>query len=237
MPALTHLDQLEAEIEQDLGAFVRVGRNLAEIRDEELYRERGCASFNEYVTKKWEPAISSRRARQLIIAAETVQIVTMGNMFPIVSPPTNARQAAELAPLAKTDPEAAVELWAAVQETAAASDRPVTAADVREAVREYQEKPGLHIVRDSDETPEEPDDAANDGERFTQAPNVREAVLRAAWAKGKSLAYSNLFLLNYESVAEVLSGDLTDTRLFIEQGIDWLTGLRGALDRPLRSVK
>ena len=60
---------LEREIDEGLEQFVRVGRALRTIRNERLYEERDCATFEVYVKNVWEHRLSQRYAVQLIEAA------------------------------------------------------------------------------------------------------------------------------------------------------------------------
>jgi hypothetical protein len=60
MPNLTvvsrkdRLERLEAEIRSDLEAFCRVGVRLKEIRDAQLYREVGFATWERYCRDRWD---------------------------------------------------------------------------------------------------------------------------------------------------------------------------------------
>jgi|SRR3990172_748166 len=63
------LKRLETEIAEDVQAFVRVGRNLLEIKRDELWKEAKCNSFKEYIDKKWTPRIDGGHAQRLIKAA------------------------------------------------------------------------------------------------------------------------------------------------------------------------
>jgi phage N-6-adenine-methyltransferase len=110
---------LEAVIERGLEGFVEVGNALMAIRDGRLYRE-SHGTFEDYCRERW--SFTRQRASQLVQAA------SVSNMLD--SPPANARQATELAPLLH-EPEALRESWAEVREL---HPEP-TAADVREVVR------------------------------------------------------------------------------------------------------
>ena len=72
------LTRLEAEIAEDVQAFVRVGRCLLEIKTDELWRETGATSFPDYIDTRWQPRISNAYARYLIKAqALTAEKATM----------------------------------------------------------------------------------------------------------------------------------------------------------------
>lgn len=166
--ASTRLEQLEAIVDLGLETFVDVGRALAEIRDRKLFLERGAADFKEYVTQRWEPRLSLPRAYQLIDAAKSVEAVS--NMLE-TPPPANARQAAELAPLVREDPEAAAQVWQTVRQEKGES---VTARDVRDAVRQHQGKPPVRRANDLDVFQPDPDDI------WPHEPTITRAALRAS---------------------------------------------------------
>lgn len=140
--ALPTLTELEERIERGLETFVDVGLALMEVRDRRLYREAGYPTFEKYCIGKWD--FKRHRAYQLIEAAQTVKTLSLEDQnvehvqqIP-ESPRINPRQARELAPLAKADPDAAREVWQEVQEQH--GDK-VTAEKVREAVRERMPQP------------------------------------------------------------------------------------------------
>lgn len=119
--------ELEAVIERGLQTFVEVGNAIREIRDSELYRDE-YSGFEEYCRERWGWSI--RRSQQMMIAAETASVVDTNHGSPLPS----ERHARELAPLAKEDPDAARELW-----TELSGNDELTAADIRQAVRERSE--------------------------------------------------------------------------------------------------
>src|SRR5690606_9647437 len=119
------LEQLEARIERGMNTFVEVGLSLLEIRNRRLYREQGYDKFEDYCRERW--GFASSRARQLIMAAEVAQSVTMVTL----SDNLNERQARELAPL-RHDPNALRRAWESANE--ATGGKP-TAEAIRKAVR------------------------------------------------------------------------------------------------------
>lgn len=124
--ALTpRLFELEQTIERGLSTFVEVGEALLEIRDSRLYRE-SHKTFEDYCQERW--GWTRQHANRHIAAARTVEILE-----PTGSIPTDERQARELAPL-RDEPEQMAEAWQEAQVLAEAKARPVTAADVKEAV-------------------------------------------------------------------------------------------------------
>jgi hypothetical protein len=62
------LEALEADIRRGLEEFYRTGMRLKEIRDDELYKEAGFLTWEEYCKGRWE--WTAERARQMIVASE-----------------------------------------------------------------------------------------------------------------------------------------------------------------------
>jgi hypothetical protein len=113
---------LEKTIERGLATFVEVGNAIREIRDERLYRDE-YDTFENYCRERW--GWSRVHAHRHIDAANTSEVLPMGNT------PKNERQARELAPLAKEDPEAARALWAELFEE---YGEKLTAKNIKQAV-------------------------------------------------------------------------------------------------------
>jgi len=118
----TRLAKCEATIEAGLMTFLDVGNAIREIRDDRLYRE-SYSTFEEYCRERWD--WSRRHANRHIDAAKTAEI--LGPIGPI----SNEAQARELAPLAKSNPDAAAEVWAEVVDE---HGEKVTAKKIKEAV-------------------------------------------------------------------------------------------------------
>ena len=119
------LGDCEQRIERGLKTFIEVGSALAAIRDNRLYRATH-ESFETYCRERWN--LSRPRAYELMTAAEVVSA-----MADTEQPPTNERQARELAKV--PEPERA-EVWAeAVERT----DGKPTAAVVRQVAAERAE--------------------------------------------------------------------------------------------------
>ncbi len=74
-PIAAALAECERVIERGLKTFIEVGHALARIRQERLYRETHT-TFEDYCRDRWE--FDPSRARQLISAAKTVTVVTVG---------------------------------------------------------------------------------------------------------------------------------------------------------------
>lgn len=67
------LEQCEAVISADLKAFIRVGKALATIKAERLYRSE-FLSFEDYVATKWDMGVAS--AKRFLSASEVVDTLT-----------------------------------------------------------------------------------------------------------------------------------------------------------------
>lgn len=78
------------------------GTQRREIRDSRLYREQ-YSTFEEYCRDRW--GWSVRRGQQMMEAADTAAVVNTNYGSPI----TSERQARELAPTTRRDPDAARE--------------------------------------------------------------------------------------------------------------------------------
>ncbi len=95
------LAECERVIERGLKTFIEVGHALARIREERLYRETHT-TFEDYCRGRWE--FDASRARQLISAAKTVTVVTVGGQ----PAPISERVAREL----RRAGDKASEVWA-----------------------------------------------------------------------------------------------------------------------------
>lgn len=121
------LRELEDRIERGLLSAVQTGRDLAEIRDRRLYRERG-ETFEEYAEQRF--GITRRHAYRLIEAASFE-----AELSPTGHTPTSERVARELSPL-RDAPEEMREAWTEAVEQH--GPKP-TAAQVRLIVRGPEE--------------------------------------------------------------------------------------------------
>ncbi|HEY2301818.1 MAG TPA: hypothetical protein VGH66_07990, partial [Acidimicrobiales bacterium] len=120
------MPELEAVIEADVAAFVRVGLALAEVRDRELWRP-GYVSWTHYCEERW--GFSRFRAHRLISGAEIAEALPIGQR------PTSERQARELGRLNPEDrPAAWEEAVAGMKRTGESRRLGTTQAEVREAV-------------------------------------------------------------------------------------------------------
>jgi hypothetical protein len=119
-PAAAALARQEDIIARGLTSFLEVGDALQTIRSERLYLL-SHATFADYCLQRW--GFSDARARQLVLAAKTVTVVTAGGL----DAPTSERQARELAKVPEPQRE---QVW---RETLDRTDGKPTAAAVREA--------------------------------------------------------------------------------------------------------
>src|SRR3990167_1500392 len=83
--AVSGLDQQESIIAEGIRSFVVVGRALMEIRDGQLYKERGFPTFESYCRQRWE--MNRGHANRLIGASCLVE-----SLDPIGSKPSNEAQ-------------------------------------------------------------------------------------------------------------------------------------------------
>ena len=131
------LDELEAVIQKNIGAFYEVGRALMEIRDSGLYRDvMGHATFEEYCKVRWD--IARRTAYQFI---GSVQVID--NVRNCAQTPVNESQTR---PLARLEPDQQRTAWAKAVETA--PEGKVTAAHVLKVVKELTQ-PKPYILKNS----------------------------------------------------------------------------------------
>jgi hypothetical protein len=73
---LQRLRTLESEIREELEQFFRTGMKLKEIRDDELYKEDGFASWEEYCWQRLD--LSPRHCQRLITASEYRSVLPNG---------------------------------------------------------------------------------------------------------------------------------------------------------------
>jgi hypothetical protein len=129
------LAELETVIERGLASFVEVGTALLEIRDRQLHRERGYERFEDYCRERFD--ISLSRAYQLMDGATVVKVLAAPTSTDVESVPVTEAQTRELAPLARSDPEAARRVW-----VEASRERPNPPAPLlrKRVYAEYQAK-------------------------------------------------------------------------------------------------
>lgn len=130
------LTRFEERIQEGLASFIEVGEALSAIRERRLYRATH-GTFEEYCRVKW--GMSRVQAHRLIVSAETVEALPIGNREHI----TTEFQARELAAVPAPDRAAVVEK--AIQATGGK----ITAKAIREAAK--PEEPEVVTV----DTPEE----------------------------------------------------------------------------------
>jgi hypothetical protein len=123
-PAPSTLPELERVIGDGLRTFVEVGRALAKIRDDGLYKG-DHRTFEAYCKDRWQ--FSRRRAYELIDASSVVENVRHGAQISGV--PTNERQTR---PLSQLSAEQQAPAWEEAVRTA--PDGKVTAKHVAEVV-------------------------------------------------------------------------------------------------------
>lgn len=122
------LERHEGIIRNGLRTFSEVGNSLLAIRDSRLYRER-FTTFEGYCRQNLD--MGRAHAYRLI---ESANVIT--NLSPMGDIPTSERQARELVGLEKEQQQQA---WKEATEKAQEEDRPVTARDVKAAVKAITE--------------------------------------------------------------------------------------------------
>jgi hypothetical protein len=129
--AAKQLERYEADIADGLNAFFKVGKALARIRDERLYKG-SYDSFDAYCRERWDMVAS--RARQLCAAASVVDdLKTVTNVTPGLQPPDTE---ALCRPLMKLDADQRCDAWKLAKELA--GDNRMTAKVVQEAADKIQ---------------------------------------------------------------------------------------------------
>jgi len=144
------LVRYEGIIKRGLHTFIEVGLALMAIRNSRLYREH-YHTFEGYLAARW-PELSSRRAYQLMEAAQVAHNVNHGSMNQ-GSPPASERH---VRPLVKLEPDEQRTAWQRVIETA--PNGKVTAAHVQQVVDELKPRavpaaalfPAPHHAPDAD---------------------------------------------------------------------------------------
>jgi hypothetical protein len=125
--AIRRRDELEALVEGALGAFIKAGKALAEIRDERLYLATHDR-FEDYLRERW--GFASSQGYRLIDAAAVADAVSP------VGEIANEAQARELVPvLRRGGPQAVREVLQSLD------GAPLTAARLREASENHAGPP------------------------------------------------------------------------------------------------
>lgn len=121
-----HLGALEKRIAAGLQVFREVGNALLEIRDQRLYRNTH-SSFEAYCRERW--SMERQRAYYIMDAAKVDKV--LGSPKDLM----NEAQARELAPLLD-EPDKAKKVWAAVEQRAKETQKPVTATLIKQVRQE-----------------------------------------------------------------------------------------------------
>ena len=141
------LAKLEEKIEHGRRAEVGIGEALIEIKKSGLFKGETNKSFREYCRDRWD--YDRSYAYRLMDAAMAAEVLPMGDPFPVPPPERVIR---EIAPLTKSDPDAAREVWTTL---VGEHGEDLTYLHVRDAVRSY-------LRYDQDE--EDADEAGEPGE-------------------------------------------------------------------------
>lgn len=197
MTAVVHsrLGELEETIERGLATFVEVGAALAEIRDNDLYKEH-YTRFEDYCQERW--GWNADYGRKLIASA-TVRCALKDDYNCSVLP-ANEGQARPLTKI--KEPEQQAQAWTRAQEIAAHDNRKVIAADVEEAVAEVIGGP---VEPPEDETPKV----------HTRDPRIKMLKGAARFIRGARQTSTTTI----ESKLKVIEGNLRHLIKTIEDGI------------------
>ncbi len=212
------LENFEKTIELHKGAFVAVGRALAEIRDGRLYREK-FATFEAYCESRW--TFDKSYAYRLIKGARVVAVVSpIGDVLPDSEAVTRE--------LGKVDELEQPAVWQEALEVAG-DDHP-TAANVREAVE-------LRRSRDPAETKTCPNCGGrsfdDDGDcESCREPAVVKPERRTRVAPAKDVAGVEKLLADLEAILGRADG-LRD-KLPMQQASDTVDRIQDAMDAAKR---
>jgi hypothetical protein len=237
-PELAELEQLEAVIERDLHAFIRVGQALLAIKDGKRYIAGGYSSFEDYAFRRW--TLSRSHAYRLVDAAGVVTLIlpeaSPGEMSPRgdVLTPDSEGQVRSLAKL-RDEPAKVIEAWTEAVEVAGGQQP--TASDVAAAVAKRL-PPKLSPPPRREPTPEE--EAAE-----IHAAHIRRCVERLErFCSGWDEFRSRLADDRAEIVAALTDGDrqiVLQAELQIEEGTVWkpispkTTSRKTTTSRPVAS--
>lgn len=122
------LERLEARIDHGLKGDIAVGEALSEIKSKKLYKKKRYRGFDAYCRERWD--LSRNHAYRLIDAADAARVLPMGNTSGI----PRERVLREVAPLVKSEPDVAREVWRALLEE---HGEDLTYIHVRDAVRPH----------------------------------------------------------------------------------------------------
>jgi hypothetical protein len=168
MDRVAALAECERVIERGLKTFIEVGDALARIRDKRLYRDTH-RTFEGYCRARWD--FDASRARQLISAAKTVTLVTVGGQ----PAPISERVAREL----RRAGDKAPEVWAETVKEHGAAATAKQACSVRDRVLgEAPYRPGLRLV--SEDSPPESEARNPAGRRIVSNMERATMLLRTA---------------------------------------------------------
>jgi hypothetical protein len=127
------LATLEAVVERDVGAFIRVGRALATIRDERLFLATH-ATFKDYLENRW--GFGQQWAYGQVYASQVADAIsTFGGSLPAGIAADALRPLVPL--LNREGPEAVARAWAPVDARCSGRQRPPSRSEVRAALVEH----------------------------------------------------------------------------------------------------
>ncbi len=219
------LASCEAVIDRGMGTFVEVGEALATIRDCDLYREAGFATFADYCKSRY--AISLPYAYRMIAASGIVR----DDLSPIGDNGNGALPKTESVarPLSLLEtPEERTEAW---KETVELHGDAPTAADVREVVS--RRKRGGTTVFPAGEEPQ-PTVIDVQTSPLAEMPEQLDSALVITVADDIAHAFKSWPKEKPDKVADRLKrsmGGQTNARRRVQSLADWLAKVAGELSQ------
>jgi hypothetical protein len=129
------LRQLECLVEKHLDSFLAVGKALAAIKAEKLYRQH-YSTFESYLRERW--ALSRSRADELIRSTATAELLLANG----VALPPSISEAALRPVSALPSPELQVQAWRLVQAASPAGVTQPISSKICRTIRNAIETPG-----------------------------------------------------------------------------------------------
>jgi hypothetical protein len=163
------LEQLENIIQKNIGAFYKVGRALAEIRDKGYYKKvLGFETFEEYCKARWD----LRRTYAFYMIESAKVIDNVHNCEPIPTTESQCR------PLTRLEPDKQREAWQKVIDIA--PEGKITAALVSKVVRSMAPPSAPKTINAQSEDT----DAVFQLKRWWDRANKKDKQIFKLWIEG-----------------------------------------------------
>jgi hypothetical protein len=248
---LVALEECEQKIlnayRRGLEATCDMAKQFRRINEHQLYKERGCGSFEEYAVKHLRADL--RSVNRTLEVAEVIEVLRRANL-PM---PANETQAAELSRL---DEDHQAEVWQRLLKAEEVHELPLTAAAVKKAVDLAQEiidaqaeaasTGSLALGRKGVQTDLDMDSADGAPEKMTPVPETKvperavkydesgEAALEritrlCGAAVGKAIESGNLPMTQRELIKWAEEGDE-----MVERLAHYVNDLRWKVDKAIQ---